>query len=317
MLIASITLLVSFLIGSIIGPFVVKAIKNKQFKQSVREDGPQSHLKKTGTPTIGGIIFLIATLITTVIFVDLSFEVLFILTLTFGYGIIGFLDDYIKIALKRNLGLTVKQKLLGQLIVSIIAFVILYTNEIDTNIYIHSLNVSFDIGWFYLPFLLFIIIGTTNATNLTDGLDGLLSGTAIISLLGFGFIAYSLDLNNVFSLIFALIGGLMAFLLFNRYPARIFMGDTGSLALGGALVGIAIITKTELLLVIIGAVFVIETISVILQVGSYKIRKKRIFKMAPLHHHFEESGWSEIKVVKTFYMVGLAFSLLGILLFLI
>lgn len=312
---AIVALLVSFVLSFIIAPFAIRLMRKKQFGQNIREEGPKSHLIKSGTPSLGGLIFLFGSVISVFIFAEFSFELLFLLVLTIGYGTIGFLDDYLKIAHKNNLGLTAKQKLAGQLLLSIAAYALLVSNGVDTTISLEAINLSIDLGWLYAPFVFFLIIGTTNATNLTDGLDGLLTGTSIIALLAFGFIAYQFDLSNVLIFIFSLVGGLLAFLFFNKYPAQIFMGDTGSLAIGGALVGISILTKTEILLAVIGAVFVIETLSVIIQVTSFKLRKKRVFKMTPIHHHFEEIGWNEKRVVHTFYLYGMIFALGGMLLF--
>lgn len=307
-------LLVAFALSFVSAPFVIRLLKRFQFGQSIRKEGPKSHQKKSGTPTIGGIIFLFGITVSVLIFGHFSFQTIFLLVLTLGYGLIGFLDDFIKIAFKRNLGLTAKQKIAAQLVLSIIVYVLLVTNHIDTHLRFPIGNVNIDLGWFYIPFLLFLIIGTTNATNLTDGLDGLLTGTAIIVFLAYSFISYQGSEHQVLVFASAVVGGLLAFLFFNKYPAQIFMGDTGSLAIGGALVGISILTKTELLLAIVGAIFVLETLSVIIQVGSFKIRKKLVFKMAPIHHHFEELGWSEKRVVHTFYMLSMIFSLFGVLL---
>jgi len=307
-------LLVAFALSFVSAPFVIRLLKRFQFGQSIRKEGPKSHQKKSGTPTIGGIIFLFGITVSVLIFGHFSFQTIFLLVLTLGYGLIGFLDDFIKIAFKRNLGLTAKQKIAAQLVLSIAVYALLVMNHIDTHLRFPIGNIDIDLGWFYIPFLLFLIIGTTNATNLTDGLDGLLTGTAIIVFLAYSFISYQGSEHEVLIFTSAVVGGLLAFLFFNKYPAQIFMGDTGSLAIGGALVGISILTKTELLLAIVGAIFVLETLSVIIQVGSFKLRKKLVFKMAPIHHHFEELGWSEKRVVHTFYMLSMIFSLFGVLL---
>jgi len=309
------SILVAFLVTFILSPFVIRFLKKMQFGQNIREDGPRSHHKKAGTPTIGGIIFIIGSLTGTLLFAELTFELIFLLVLTIGYGTIGFLDDYIKISSRRNLGLTAMQKLIAQLVLSIVVFFMLMYNGLDTTLSIEALDFSIDLKWMYAPFLLLLIIGTTNATNLTDGLDGLLTGTSLIAFLAFALISHQLGMSDVFIFIFAFIGSLLAFLFYNKFPAQIFMGDTGSLAIGGALVGISIITKTELFLAVIGAIFVFETLSVIIQVASFKTRKKLVFRMAPIHHHFEEIGWSERRVVYTFYLIGTIFALSGLLIF--
>jgi phospho-N-acetylmuramoyl-pentapeptide-transferase len=246
---------------------------------------------------------------------DVSTKILLLLFITLGNGAIGFLDDFIKIKFKRNLGLTSKQKLFGQFIISVLFLFILNKQGLDTHIYIPGTNASIQLSWFYYLFVLFLVIGTTNATNLTDGLDGLLSGTSIIATAVFGLIAYKLGNQEVSMFAVTFVGGLVGFLLFNKNPAKVFMGDTGSLAIGGALVGMAVILKIEILLAVIGGVFVIETLSVILQVASFKLRKKRIFKMSPLHHHYELSGFSEVQVVRGFWLVGLILGILGLVLF--
>jgi phospho-N-acetylmuramoyl-pentapeptide-transferase len=307
--------LLSFLFSFLLGMYVLPVFKKFQFGQSIREDGPKSHQKKSGTPTMGGIIFIVPTIIISLFFVKLNFELFFILLLTFGYALIGFLDDFLKIYFKRNLGLTAKQKAFLQLVLSVIGYFILISNHFDTNLYIPGTHIQFDLSWFYLVFMIFLVVGTTNAVNLTDGLDGLVSGISIIALIAFISLSSALGNSTVLSFSYILIGALFAFLMFNRNPAKIFMGDTGSLSLGGAFVSMAIVTKSELLLALIGGVFVIETLSVILQVASFKLTGKRIFKMSPIHHHFELSGWSETQTVQIFWVSQAVLTVLAILLF--
>lgn len=308
--------LVSFFLAALLGPMVIHQLKKLQFGQSIREEGPASHQKKSGTPTIGGLIFLIPILISSFVFLQSTTEFAILLVLTLGYGVIGFLDDFIKVGLKRNLGLTAKQKLVGQILLASGVFWLLTTMEFDTSVSIPLTSFTFDLGWVgYFFFFLFLTVGTTNATNLTDGLDGLLTGLAIIACSTFGVIAYVMEEMQLFTFALILVGSLVGFLLFNSNPAKVFMGDTGSLAIGGALVGLAVLTKTEFLLAIIGGVFVLETLSVILQVASYKTRKKRIFIMTPIHHSFEHIGWSEQKVVSRFWYVGIICSMIGLSLF--
>lgn len=308
--------LVAFALTVIIGPLVISQLKKFQFGQSIREEGPSSHKKKAGTPTIGGVIFLPAILITSLIFMDISKELSFLLLLTLGHGIIGFLDDFIKIKFKRNLGLTSKQKLFAQIILSLLSFWLFHTMNLETSVTIPIISKEIEFGFVgYLIFFLFLTVGTTNATNLTDGLDGLLTGLAVISFSAFGVISYMTGNTEIFTFCIIMAGSLLAFLIFNSNPAKIFMGDTGSLAIGGALVGVSVLTNTEMLLAVIGGVFVIETLSVILQVISFKTRKKRIFIMTPIHHSFEAVGWTEEKVVTRFWFLGIVFSLVGLTLF--
>lgn len=303
----------SFLISILLAPHFIRLLKNFQFGQSIREEGPESHKKKSGTPTLGGLLFLFTLTITTLSFIEIKPEILLLLFITLGNGAIGFLDDFIKIYFKRNLGLTSKQKLAAQFVISIVFLFFLHKQGLDTSLHIPGTETSIELSWFYYVFVLFLVIGTTNATNLTDGLDGLLAGTSIISIGTFGIIAFSLGNSEVGMFAVAFVGSLLGFLMFNRNPAKVFMGDTGSLAIGGALVGMAVILKIEVLLAVIGGVFVVETLSVILQVLSFKLRKKRIFKMSPLHHHYELSGFSEVQVVRGFWAVGLVLALASLL----
>ncbi len=310
------TILVSFLITVLLSPIFIPFLRRLKFGQSIREEGPKSHQKKTGTPTMGGVVFLLAILVTTLImtgkFTAVSEETYLLLFVTIGFGLLGFLDDFIKIAMKRNLGLTSKQKFLGQVVISIIFYLICRQSDLSTAIGIPFTNYELDFGWFYVFIVIFWLVGFSNAVNLTDGLDGLVSGTSAIAFGAFAVLAWNQQNYEVALFCVAVVGAVLGFLVFNAHPAKVFMGDTGSLALGGALATVAILLKLELLLVIIGGVFVIETLSVILQVASFKTTGKRIFKMSPLHHHYELSGWSEWRVVVTFWSVGLLLSILGI-----
>ncbi|WP_455661880.1 phospho-N-acetylmuramoyl-pentapeptide-transferase [Pradoshia sp.] len=310
------TILVSFLITVLLSPIFIPFLRRLKFGQSIREEGPKSHQKKTGTPTMGGVVFLLAILVTTLImtgkFTTVSEETYLLLFVTIGFGLLGFLDDFIKIAMKRNLGLTSKQKFLGQVVVSIIFYLICRQSDLSTAIGIPFTDYELDFGWFYVFIVIFWLVGFSNAVNLTDGLDGLVSGTSAIAFGAFAVLAWNQQNYEVALFCVAVVGAVLGFLVFNAHPAKVFMGDTGSLALGGALATVAILLKLELLLVIIGGVFVIETLSVILQVASFKSTGKRIFKMSPLHHHYELSGWSEWRVVVTFWSVGLLLSILGI-----
>lgn len=290
-------------------PVFIPLLKRMKFGQSIREEGPESHMKKTGTPTMGGLVFLIAIIITVLVVTFmaglLTAKVWILLLVLFGYGLIGFLDDFIKVVLKRNLGLTSLQKLIAQIIIAVISFFVLSGSDFETGVNIPFTNISIELSWLYVFFIIFWLVGFSNAVNLTDGLDGLVAGTASIAFAAFGVLAIYQDEMAIAIFTFSVTGGLLGFLIFNKYPAKVFMGDTGSLALGGALAMVSILLKQELLLLLIGLVFVVETASVILQVGSFKLRQKRIFKMSPIHHHFELSGWSEWKVVIVFWSVGL------------
>lgn len=311
------TILVAFLVTVLLSPIFIPFLRRLKFGQSIREEGPQSHMKKTGTPTMGGLVILlsvtIATLVMTLKFSAPSTETYLLLFVTLGFGLLGFLDDFIKVVMKRNLGLTSKQKLLGQIVISVIFyFVFKQTDRFNPELTIPGTDFAFDFGWLYLFIVIFWLVGFSNAVNLTDGLDGLVSGTSAIAFGAFAILAWSQSQYDVAIFSVAVVGAVLGFLVFNAHPAKVFMGDTGSLALGGAIATIALLTKLEILLVIIGGVFVIETLSVILQVGSFKMTGKRIFKMSPLHHHYELSGWSEWRVVVTFWTVGLLCAVLGI-----
>lgn len=307
----------AFVLTMILAPIGIPILRRLKFGQSIRDEGPQSHMKKAGTPTMGGVIFMISIIVVTII-CGLYFELFttqtIILLLVFaGFGIIGFLDDGIKVILKRNLGLTSLQKLIGQIVIAIAAFLLLQLGDFRTTIAIPFTVIEMDLGVFYVAFLIFWLVGFSNAVNLTDGLDGLVAGTASIAFAAFGVIALFNEQTDIALFTFAITGALLGFLVFNANPAKVFMGDTGSLALGGALAMVSVLVKEELLLLLIGLVFVIETLSVILQVGSFKLRKKRIFKMSPIHHHFELSGWSEWKVVIVFWSTGLVVALIAVL----
>ena len=310
-------LVTSFILTVILAPIGIPMLRRLKFGQSIREEGPQSHMKKAGTPTMGGLIFLLSIIATTVVcglLLDVFTTHTVVLLLVFiGFGIIGFLDDGIKVILKRNLGLTSLQKLIGQIVIAIAAFLLLRLGTFDTAITIPFTEWQLDLGMLYVAFLIFWLVGFSNAVNLTDGLDGLVAGTASIAFAAFGVLALFNEQADIALFAFAVTGALLGFLIFNANPAKVFMGDTGSLALGGALAMISVLIKQELLLLLIGLVFVIETLSVILQVGSFKLRKKRIFKMSPIHHHFELSGWSEWKVVLVFWSTGLVMALIAVL----
>ncbi len=304
----------SFLIAVLLGPLFIPLLRRLKFGQQIREEGPQSHLKKSGTPTMGGIIIMIALLIAFVKFSDKTSEFWVLLTASLGFGLVGFLDDYIKIVFKRSLGLTAKQKLFGQLLFSIIVCVLLYNMHHSTEIIVPGTSWGFDLGWFYYAFVVIIMFAASNSVNFTDGLDGLLAGTSAIAFGAFTIVALQASSHESAVFSAAMIGAVLGFLVYNAHPAKVFMGDMGSLGIGGGIAAVAILTKTELLLIIIGGVFVLEMLSVILQVASFKLRGKRIFKMSPIHHHFELVGWSEWKVVTVFWSVGIVLAAIGLLL---
>lgn len=309
---------IGFILTVLLTPLFIPALKRMKFGQSIREEGPKSHMKKAGTPTMGGLVFLLSIVLTTIgvslYFNMLTTQTIVLLLVLVGFGVIGFLDDFIKVVLKRNLGLTSLQKLIGQIILAIAAFFLLKPGPSFTSLAIPFTDWSIDLGVAYVAFMIFWLVGFSNAINLTDGVDGLVSGTASIAFSAFGVIALVYDQTSLAIFAFAVTGALLGFLIFNANPAKVFMGDTGSLALGGALAMLSILVKQELLLLLIGIIFVAETLSVILQVISFKTTGKRIFKMSPLHHHFELSGWSEWKVVVVFWSTAFLAAFVAVLL---
>ncbi|MDR4886592.1 phospho-N-acetylmuramoyl-pentapeptide-transferase [Fredinandcohnia sp. QZ13] len=307
---------IGFIISVILSPIFIPFLRRLKFGQSIREEGPKSHQKKSGTPTMGGIIILVSIILTTILVStrlgELSVTTYLLLFVTLGYGVLGFLDDFIKVVLKRNLGLTSLQKLLGQIAIAIIFYFIFKQNNFSTAISIPGTDFEFELGILYVFLLIFWLVGFSNAVNLTDGLDGLVSGTAAIAFGAFAVLAWNQAQYDVAIFCVAVVGAVLGFLVFNANPAKVFMGDTGSLALGGAIATVAITLKLEILLILIGGVFVIETLSVIIQVISFKTTGRRVFRMSPLHHHYELVGWSEWRVVVTFWTVGLLCAILGI-----
>lgn len=319
----------SLVVTILLGPLVIPLLHTMKFGQRIRSDGPRRHLQKAGTPTMGGVMFLAGSATATAVIAWLARGTqdargitagLVVLLVTLGFGLVGFLDDFIKIALRRSLGLRAREKLLGQILVSLfLAIAAVCYLERGTAIvlpfsgFFAPGGVSIDLGWWgFIFFTIFVLLGTANAVNLTDGLDGLAAGVMVVASAAFALLALAAEMNWVAVVLGALAGGCLGFLYYNRYPARVFMGDTGSLALGGGLAAAAVLTKSELFLLFIGGVFVLETLSVILQVVSFQLTGKRIFRMAPLHHHFELAGWSETRVVWSFWVFGLALALVGL-----
>jgi len=319
-------LLISFLIG----PWLIRLLHERQIGQTIRRDGPESHLVKEGTPTMGGVLLLLATVIPTLLWANLLSPYIWIAVLvTVGYGAIGFVDDYRKVIRKDTKGLSPRRKLILQFALAILAAGLIY---MDIGIK-DTVNVPFfknlrpSLGFLYIPFIVFVIVGASNAVNLTDGLDGLAIGPSVIcasTYMLFAYLAGNVKIAGYLQIQYvpgvgeltifcgALAGAGLGFLWFNAYPAQVFMGDTGSLALGGALGAVAVMVKQEIVLALVGGIFVIEALSVIFQVTSYKTRRKRIFRMAPLHHHFELQGWAEPKIIVRFWIITIILALLAI-----
>ena len=323
----------ALIISWLIGPYVIRLLRRLQVGQVIRDDGPQSHLSKAGTPTMGGVLLLTALGVSVLLWGNLGAPyVWLVLGATLCFGAVGFCDDYLKTVRKNPTGLRAKYKFGTEIIVAGVMVLILLLMSEDRSS-ITQLSVPFfkefvpDLGWWYLPFATFVVVGTSNAVNLTDGLDGLAIGPVIIATLAYTGLSYVAGnarfaeyLNiphvpgaaEVAVFCGSLLGASLGFLWFNSYPAQVFMGDVGSLSLGGALGMIAVLAKHELLLVIIGGLFVIETLSVIVQVASFKLTGKRVFLMAPLHHHFEEKGWQEPKVIVRFWIIAITLALLSL-----
>lgn len=302
------------ILSLILGKILIPVLKKLHAGQSIREEGPKSHMVKSGTPTIGGLIFLFSAIITTLLTGNFKVSVFMILFSTLAFGAVGFVDDYIKVVMKRNLGLRANQKLFLQILTAVILIIYQYNSKhMGTDLYIPFLKDYRSIGVFYIPFIIFVIVGTVNSVNLTDGLDGLSTSVTIICLLFFNVVAVKFQRYEIAAFSLVLAGALIGFLFFNKYPAKVFMGDTGSLALGGAISAIALLLNVPLILPIAGGIYFIETLSVIIQVVSFKTRGKRVFLMSPLHHHFEQKGWHEKKVVAVFSLVELILCILSYL----
>ncbi len=309
----------AFAIAVLLGPISIPILHRLKFGQRIRVEGPQHHQAKAGTPTMGGIIIILAVFLATLKFAVSSMDIIILLFAFLAFGLIGFADDFTKVVKKRNLGLTAKQKLFWQAVVTFSLFGLLWWHQQGTIhafvLYIPFIHLQVSLGMLYLPLLLIMLLGTTNGVNLTDGLDGLLAGCAAIIFAAYA--VYALWHTNYDVALFcaAMVGALLGFLIFNRHPAKVFMGDTGSLAIGGALAMVAVLTHSELGLILFGLIFVIETLSVIIQVISFQKFGKRVFKMSPIHHHFELSGWSEWEVVIGFWLAAFlsAFGTLALL----
>ncbi len=296
------------------GAGLIPWLQRLKLRQQIRSDGPQKHLQKTGTPTMGGLMILAALAAVGFVFARHSLYFRLALFVTLGYGALGFADDYLKVALRRPLGLRARTKLAGQIMLALgLLYVMLVWLGLGTTVLIPFTGQTVELGWLYIPFALVLILGAANGVNITDGLDGLAAGTMVLAMLAYALIAYEMGRLEIGLFCFAVAGSCAGFIFYNAHPAKVFMGDTGSLALGGALASAALLTKTELLLPIVGGVFVIETLSVMLQVVSFRLTGRRIFKMAPLHHHYELLGWSEWRVVTSFWTLAALFAAVGLL----
>ncbi|MBR2774075.1 MAG: phospho-N-acetylmuramoyl-pentapeptide-transferase [Selenomonadaceae bacterium] len=297
-----------------LAPICIPILHRLKFGQSIREEGPKSHQAKSGTPTMGGIFLIAGIVAATLLQADWNAEIFLALFILLGHFILGFVDDYLKVVRKHNQGLLARYKLAGQVLIAIVTTVV--ASELLTNfsptIWIPIVDVTIDAGSLYLPFMFFVMVGASNAVNLTDGLDGLASGCMAIAASCYAVICLLTSHNDLAIFCAAIVGACVGFLRFNFHPAKVFMGDTGSLALGGAFAAVGILSRTEILLAVVGFVFVCEALSVILQVISFKSTGKRIFRMSPIHHHFELGGWSEVKVVFVFWTVGLIAGVIGL-----
>ena len=317
-LVFAVPLLATFILTVLIGPKFIPFLHRLKFGQTVRDEGPESHKKKNGTPTMGGLIFLSAMTIVSLFYIKDYPETIYVLTLTLGFGFIGFLDDFIKVIRKNSTGLKSYQKMALQIAVT--SFFIYYTDTVlgmDLTMKIPFMEGKYlDLGFFNIILVYFVVIGTDTGTNFTDGIDGLCTSVTAVIAGFFAMASFTLEQGGVMPVSMALLGGLMGFLVFNAYPAKVFMGDTGALALGGYVAACAYIMHLQLFLLIIGLIYVAEVASVMIQVSYFKLTHgKRVFKMTPIHHHFELSGWSETKVVAVFTIItiiGCAFALEGI-----
>ena len=298
----------------LLAPICIPILHRLKFGQSIRAEGPKSHQVKSGTPTMGGIFLIAGIVAATLIQAEWNAEIFLALFILLGHFILGFIDDYLKVVRKHNQGLLARYKLLGQIIIVVVTTFVAseLLTDFRTTIWLPIINATIDAGGFYLPFMFFVVVGASNAVNLTDGLDGLASGCMAIAASCYAVICILTGHDDLAIFCAATVGACVGFLRFNFHPAKIFMGDTGSLALGGAFAAVGILSHTEILLAVVGFVFVCEALSVILQVISFQTTGKRIFRMSPLHHHFELGGWSEVKVVFVFWTVGLIAGVVGL-----
>ena len=315
-------LMLGFVLSLIAAVILIPILKKLKVGQSVSKLINERHLKKDGTPTIGGLIFIIPTIIIMVILhlrgsIEFNANLIILMFVFLAYGALGFVDDLLKVKFHNNKGLSIVSKLIFQTIIALVFYIIYRNNGGDSNLVISSLGIDWSLGWVFGIFILLVLVGTTNAVNISDGLDGLAGGLSVVAILAYGVIAWGskwiLGYQEIAIFAFVLTGAILGFLVFNTHPAKVFMGDTGSLALGGALATIAILTKHELSLLLIGGVFVIETLSSAIQIIAIRKFHKKVFLKAPLHHHFEELGWEETDIVKLFWVVGLFLAMVGII----
>lgn len=298
------SVLLAFAISAAVCPVLIPFLKKLKFGQQVRDDGPQAHLKKQGTPTMGGLAFLISVVVTSLFFIPSHPRIVPVLFMTVGFGVIGFLDDYLKIVMKRSEGLNPKQKMALQIVLTAVFCVYLMKfSGMGTVIHIPFLGIDWEMGWLYVPMVFLVVLGTDNGVNFTDGLDGLCSSVTVMVAIFFTFLSLT-EGGGIETVTGAVAGALAGFLLFNVYPAQVFMGDTGSLALGGFVASSALMLQNPLIILLVGFIYLVEVISVILQVAYFKkTGGKRLFRMAPIHHHFELGGWSETRIVAIFSIV--------------
>ncbi|MEG1850646.1 MAG: phospho-N-acetylmuramoyl-pentapeptide-transferase [Bacilli bacterium] len=306
-------LMLGFLLSVLLGLVLIPLLRKFKFGQNISSYVAFSHKSKQGTPTIGGLIFIIPTFVTMIILylrgsLEITFSLMLVMFIFIAYALLGFVDDYIKIKSKTNDGLSVIQKLVVQVVIAIIFFYVYMRGGGEPVIWMSSIHINIHLGWFYGLFILFMMVGSANAVNITDGLDGLAGGLSAIAFLAFGIISWgtywAVGYQEIAIFCFILTGSLLGFLVYNTHPAKVFMGDTGSMALGATLAVTAILTRHELLLLVVGGVFVIETLSVIIQTLSIRLFKRKVFLFTPLHHHFEKLGWLETDIVKLFWTVG-------------
>lgn len=314
-------MMLGFIFAIGIGYVLIPVLIKLKFGQNVSHTIGERHLKKNGTPTMGGLIFIIPTIISIVLLwirgsITMNSNLIILLFVFIAYAFLGFIDDYLKIKYKNNKGIPISSKFVAQMVIAIVFFYIFMSNGGKSVLEISSLGLNLKLGWVFGIFILFLLVGTSNAVNITDGLDGLCGGLSVIAFLAYGIISWNTTwlegYQEIAIFCFILVGSLMGFLLYNTHPAKVFMGDLGSLALGGALATIAIITRHELSLALIGGVFVVETLSSAIQIIAIRKFNKKIFKMAPLHHHFEQLGWDERDIVKLFWVVGLLLAMAAI-----
>ena len=318
---AALAMMLGFIIAIVVGLIVIPVMKSLKLGQKVSLTLGERHLSKDGTPTLGGLIFIIPTIVTLLLLwfkgsISLTYNLVIVIFVFLAYALLGFADDFLKIYYKNNKGLSILFKLVVQTIIALVFFYIFIRNGGSPVLSISALNLRIDLGWTYGLFILFLLVGTSNAVNITDGLDGLAGGLSAIAFLAYGLITWNTTwlagYQEIAIFCFVLVGALLGFLLYNSHPAKIFMGDTGSLALGGSLAAIAILTRHELSLAVIGGVFVVEALSSLIQIFAIRKFHKKIFLMAPIHHHFEKLGWAERDIVKLFWVIGLLLSMIMI-----